>query len=80
VGYLVCQKAAVVKWTPQDSHSPSAHIRHRVLLLAFVSVAHFGHFAKIWVILMFLLIQLFKEILNRMVDKGRLANSILFDN
>jgi hypothetical protein len=49
-GYFDCQKAAVVKWTPQDSQSPSAHILHRVLLLAFVSVAHFGHFAKNWVI------------------------------
>jgi hypothetical protein len=62
-GYFDCQKAAVVKWTPQDSQSPSAHILHRVLLFAFVSVPHFGHFAKNWVMRMSLLLPLFKGFL-----------------
>ena len=58
--YFDCQKAAVVKWTPQESQFPSTHILHRVLLFTFVSVPHFGHFAKSCVMLMFLLISLFK--------------------
>ena len=63
MGYFDCQKAAVVKRAPQASQSPSAHILQRVLLFAFDSAPHLGHFAKIWVMLMFLLVSIFKGFL-----------------
>jgi hypothetical protein len=63
MGYFDCQKAAVVKRAPQASQSPSAHILQRVLLFAFDSAPHLGHFAKIWGMLMFLLVSIFKGFL-----------------